>query len=626
MSTYQEKQSALSFAVLPHMKIPSLTLLCCLSTVAPLVFAQAAQPDFGPNVTIFDPSMPGSAIQSAFDAVQATQAPPVAGQSYTSGTGQFNTVRHAFLFKPGSYSNIQAFIGYYTSVAGLGISPDDVTINGTINSIGVGPTNNPADQADGLSNFWRSIENMHLVWQSFPFEEWTTSQACPMRRMHISDNLFFLSPYLTSGFTSGGFIADSVFDIQVISSSQQQWITRNSVLNGGWSNGVWNQVFVGVTGAPTQNFPPSSSNANPYTTIATSPVTREKPFLYVGGNGNFNVFVPALQKNSSGVTWANGPAAGSSIPISDFYIAKPTDSAAVINLALAFGKNLILTPGVYKLDRPLNILWPNTVVLGLGFPTLVPTRGNLVMDVANVPGVKLSGLLFDAGTINSPTLLQIGLLPPLPILRSIGSDPNNPTMIQDVFFRIGGANVGKATVSLEVNSSNVIIDNSWVWRADHGNPGTVGWTINTAKHGVIINGDNVVAYGLAVEHFQEYQTIWSGENGTDYFYQSEMPYDPPTQADFSHQGINGFASFKVEDRIRNFRGFGFGVYCNFTADPAIVAASGIEAPNTPGVQFSDLLTVALGVGDVGSIENVINDVGGPTSLTAVTPTYLLSYP
>jgi hypothetical protein len=268
----------------------------------------------------------------------------------------------------------------------------------------------------------------------------------------------------------------------VISGSQQQWITRNSVLNliNGWSNGVWNQVFVGVTGAPTQNFPPSDANGNPYTTIATSPVTREKPFLYVGGDGKFNVFVPALQKNSSGVTWANGPAAGSSIPISDFYIAKSTDSAAVINLALAFGKNLILTPGVYKLDRPLYILWPNTVVLGLGFPTLVPTRGNVTMEVANVPGVKLSGLLFDAGTINSPILLQVGLLPLLPILRSVGSDPNNPTMIQDVFFRIAGANIGKATVSLEVNSSNVIIDDIWVWRADHGNPGTVGWTINTA--------------------------------------------------------------------------------------------------------------------------------------------------
>jgi hypothetical protein len=248
-----------------------------LFSIGTLGLVRATPPDFGPNVTIFDPSMPSSEIQSAFDAVQATQAPPVTGKPYTSGTGQFNTVRHAFLFKPGSYgsnSAIQAFIGYYTSVAGLGMYPDDVTINVTINSIGVGPTNNSADQADGLSNFWRSIENMHMVWQGFPFEEWTTSQACPMRRMHISDNLFFLSPYLTNGFTSGGFIAGSVFDPLVISGSQQQWITRNSVLHNGWSNGVWNQVFSGVTGAPAQSFP-----SPPFTTLGTSPVTREKPFL-----------------------------------------------------------------------------------------------------------------------------------------------------------------------------------------------------------------------------------------------------------------------------------------------------------------------------------------------------------
>jgi hypothetical protein len=278
--------------------------------------------------------MPGSEIQSAFDAVQATQAPPVPGQPYTLGTGQFNNVRHAFLFKPGSYSGIKAFIGYYTSVAGLGISPDDVTISGTINSIGVGTTN-PKDKADGLTNFWRSIENMHMVWTGFPFEEWTTSQACPMRRMHISDNLFFLSPYLTSGFTSGGFIADSVFDPLVISNSQQQWITRNSVLNNGWSNGVWNQVFSGVVNAPAQTFPPT--NGNHYTTLATSPVTREKPFLYVDSAGNFNVFVPAAQGNSKGTTWASGPAPGSSIPITDFFIAKPTDSLGAINSALAKG-------------------------------------------------------------------------------------------------------------------------------------------------------------------------------------------------------------------------------------------------------------------------------------------------
>src|SRR4029077_8296591 len=129
-----------------------------------------------------------------------------------------------------------------------------------------------------------------------------------------------------------------------------------------------------------QNFPPQPppnppNNTNPYTTLATSPVTREKPFLYVDSSDHYNVFIPAPRLHSSGTTWANGPAAGSSIPIEDFFIAKPADSAKAINVALARGQNLIMTPGVYYLDRTIEVKRPGTVVLGLGFPTLVPETG-----------------------------------------------------------------------------------------------------------------------------------------------------------------------------------------------------------------------------------------------------------
>jgi hypothetical protein len=598
------------------MKISPFFVLSCLCSVGPLLPAHAEQPDFGPNVTIFDPSMSGSEIQSDFDAVQATQAPPVTGKPYTSGTGQFNTVRHAFLFKPGSYSGIQAFIGYYTSVAGLGISPDDVTINGTINSIGVGPTNNPNDQADGLVNFWRSIENMHMVWHGFPFEEWTTSQACPMRRMHISDNLFFLSPYLTNGFTSGGFIADSVFDPLVISGSQQQWITRNSVLNNGWSNGVWNQVFSGVTGAPAQSFP-----SPPFTTLGTSPVTREKPFLYVDSAGNFNVFVPGLQRNSSGITWGSVPVPGSSIPITDFFIAKPTDSVQKINSALAQGQNLIFTPGIYQLDRTIKVKRPDTVVLGLGFPTLVPNNGVVAMSVADVVGVKLAGLLFDAGTVNSPVLLQVGTK------NSHKSDPADPTSIQDVFFRIGGATPGQATTSLQVDSDNVIIDDIWAWRADHGNG--VGWTSNTADTGVIVNGDNVTAYGLFVEHYQKYEVVWNGNGGTDIFFQNEMPYDPPSQAAWTEApGVDGWAAFKVANTVTSFTGYGMGSYSFFNQGVNIYAANAFEVPVTlPSSSLNDLLTIFLSTAGSGGILNVVNGTGGSSTIANPdVPVTVVSYP
>jgi hypothetical protein len=398
-----------------------------------------------------------------------------------------------------------------------------------------------------------------------------------------------------------------------VNASQQQWLTRDSVI-GTWSNGVWNQVFSGVVGAPAQNFPPNTANGNPYTTLATSPVTREKPFLYVDSSGQYNVFVPALRLGSTGTTWANGPA-GLSISIESFFIAKPTDSAKAINVALARGQNLIFTPGVYHLDRTIEVKRPDTVVLGLGFPTLVPDTGAVAMSVADVKGVKLAGLLFDAGPVNSPVLLQVGTQ------KAHKSDPADPTSIQDVFFRIGGAGLGKATTSLVVNSDNVLLDDIWAWRADHGTG--VGWTVNTADTGVIVNGDDVTAYGLFVEHYQKYQVIWNGENGTTIMFQNEMPYDPPDQATWSHDGINGFASYKVADEVRSHQGWGLGAYCFFNVSPSIVNANAFEGPNTPGVQFHDLVTVSLG--GVGTIEHVINGIGG-TANTSNQVVYLLSYP
>ena len=123
-------------------------------------------------------------------------------------------------------------------------------------------------------------------------------------------------------------------------------------------------------------------------------------------------------------------------------------------------------------------------MLGLGFPTLVPQNGTAAMQVLGVPGVKLSGMIFDAGPKNSPVLLQVGG----PLAAGTGSAAD-PTLVQDVFFRIGGATAGSATNSLVVNSSHVILDDIWAWRADHG--AGVGWTANTANTGLVVNGNNV---------------------------------------------------------------------------------------------------------------------------------------
>ncbi|MBN1174814.1 MAG: adenylyl cyclase, partial [Micromonosporaceae bacterium] len=452
-----------------------------LAALAPAASANArtsaTQPDFGPNVFVYDESTPVNQIQAQFDELFAQQE-----------TNEMGTSRYAFLFKPGQYS-VDARLGYYTTVAGLGQSPDDVAITGAVRVVGQADPNSAAG-VSALTNFWRSAENLSVTptdWSN----QWAVSQASPMRRMHIN-GVLWLEPG-NGGYSSGGYIADSKIDGLTINGSQQQWLTRNSVLGDAWTNGVWNQVFSGVVGAPEQGFPDT-----PYTTLDRSPITREKPFLYLDGRGEYRVFVPALATNSSGTTWADGQQKGSSVSIRDFYLAKPTDSAKTINQQLARGKHLLLTPGVYRLDRALRVTKKNTIVLGLGMPSLTPTSGDAALRVEDVDGVKIAGVLVDAGQRESSVLVEIGGQ------NSHRDHSRNPISLQDVFFRIGGPWVGKAKTSLVVNSDDTIIDNIWAWRGDHGNG--IGWTQNTADTGVIVNGHDVTAYGLFVEHYQKYQT------------------------------------------------------------------------------------------------------------------------
>ncbi len=559
------------------------------ATPAATTIPTSNRPDFGPNVFIFDPSMSSATIQNQLTSVFTTQQ-----------SNQFGTHRYALLFKPGSYS-VDANIGFYTSIAGLGLSPDDVTINGNVHV--------EADWNSGnaTENFWRSAENMAVV-PSSGTDRWAVAQAAPFRRMHVRGNLD-LAP-AGEGWASGGYIADTKVDGQVSSGSQQQWITRDSTI-GSWTGSVWNMVFSGVLGAPAQHFPNPS-----YTVVNQSPVTREKPYLYIDQNGNYNVFVPSSRQNSSGITWANGPTPGSSIPLSQFYVAKPGDSVATINAALSQGLNLIFTPGIYHVSQTINVTKPNTVVLGLGFATIIPDGGVVPMQVADVDGVKLAGLLFDAGQTNSPVLLQVG-----PTGASAGHAAN-PTSIQDVFFRIGGAGPGLATTSLVVNNNDTIIDHIWAWRADHG--AGVGWTTNPADTGLIVNGANVMAYGLFVEHFQKYEVIWNGNNGRDIFFQNEMPYDPPNQGAWMNGSLNGYAAYKVANNVTSHQAWGVGSYCYFNVDPTVNAYHAFEVPNTAGVTFHDLLTVSLG--GKGTITHVINDTGTTAQGTSTIPVYLVSYP
>jgi len=382
-------------------------------------------------------------------------------------------------------------------------------------------------------------------------------------------------------------------------------------------------VFSGVTGAPAECFPARQACGGPYTTLAGSPVTKEAPVLSVDSRGRYRVFVPASRNDTSGTSWAGGQPRGSSIPLDDFYVARPQDDAQTINNALARGRHLLFTPGVYHLDRTIRVTRANTVVLGLGFATLIPRRGLPAMTVADVPGVDISGLIFDAGPVNSPVLLQIGTRQ-----GRHACGPSNPTALQDVFFRIGGAAAGKATVSLEVNSDNTILDDIWAWRADHGNG--VGWTVNTADTGVVVNGDRVTAYGLFVEHYQKNEVIWNGDGGRVVFFQNEMPYDPPDQAAWSRApGVDGWAALKVADTVRRFNGAGMGSYSFFNQGVDIFSANAFEVPTSlPAGSMHDLLTIFLDPKNgKGGILNVVNDTGGSSTIANPdVPVTVVDYP
>jgi hypothetical protein len=554
-----------------------------LAAALPALAAKGAKPVFGPNVLIFDPSMPSQAIQKQIDAVYAIQQ-----------HNEFGPQRNALLFLPGSYS-VDVPVGFYTEVMGLGASPDATRIAGNMHA----DANH--DHNNATTTFWRAAEGLSVA-PAGGTMQWAVSQAVSLRRMHVRGELVLHQHH---GWASGGWMSDSLVDGNVDSGSQQQWISRNCDWKS-WTGSNWNMVFVGVVQPPDGAWP-----APPYTTVAQTPVVREKPFLQVNAAGEFSVRVPELRNDSIGITWRGGETAGETIPIARFYIARPdVDTSETINAQLAQGKDLILTPGIYELTAPIRVTQPDTVVLGLGFATLRPIRGTAALTTADADGIKIAGLLFDAGPSESPVLLEVGPE------GSRARHAKDPITLHDVFFSVGGAGIGRAKVNLRINSNDTVVDHTWIWRADHGDG--VGWKLNTSENGLVVNGNEVTIYGLFVEHHQQFQVLWNGNGGRTYFYQSEIPYDPPNQVSYtSAPGVNGWASYKVADGVTSHEAWGLGVYSVFIY-PAVVLTRAIETPKSPQVRFHDMITVALG--DHGGISHVIEDTGEATSIhPRVTP-------
>lgn len=535
---------------------------------------------FGENTYIFSPEDDPEEVQEVLDEIYEKQE-----------TNQFGDERYAVCFLPGEYDeSLEVNVGFYTQVLGLGGLPTDTKIpklSCLARWLGDDPSNHNA-----CCNFWRSVENIGIESNTI----WAVSQATDMRRVYIDGALYLHDDY---GWCSGGFLADSKTEFMVDSGSQQQWLSRNNDYKT-WMGENWNIVFSGdeENGLPEGTWPAKS-----YTVIDATPVVREKPFLVYDEKEGFGVFVPNLREESTGVSWEDG-CEGSTIPIDEFYVAKAdSDTAETINEALESGKHLLLTPGVYELEEPVTVTNPDTVVLGMGLATLRAVNGSSCLEVADEDGIIVAGILFDAGNKESEYLLSVG------DEESDSSHSQNPICLSDVYFRVGGADAdapAKVKTCVEIHSNDVIGDNFWVWRADHGDQ--VAWDLNTTENGIVVNGDNVTIYALMVEHFHEYQTIWNGNNGTVYMYQSEIPYDVPEQSVWmSHDGaVDGYASFYVGENVTDFEAQGLGIYL-YNRDAEVTLHSAMELPDAEGVRVHHICTVML-TGYPG-MEHIINDAG-----------------
>jgi hypothetical protein len=497
----------------------------------------------GDNIVILDAATTNTEeLQQKVDGIYEKQGGRDTSQKY-----QFGQDRTLILLKPGTY-DIEIKVSYYTSVAGLGKSPADVIVRNVTSW----------DAMDGHSteNFWRSVENLTIRPKTDAANIFSVSQAAPIRRIIVDGNLN-LSQH---GWSSGGFMADSIVSKQVTPISQQQWITRNTKM-GNWAGVNWNYVFVGCEGGPTV----SSCGNNKSTVVKdTTPVIAQKPTLFLE-NDKYKILRPE-QKQNAGAVSIEEFKKGEVIDVdTTCYVTDPkTDTDTEINRELSNGKHILLMPGVYELKDSIKVNKQNAMVIGFGMATLIsPQNGNPCIVVGDdVNNVVVSSMIFSAignTTKKITSLLQWGTKTP----TADTTDKNIANgFAYDIFCRVGGNADGdtECEAMVEINSNAIVGDNMWLWRADHGD--NVGWTKNIANNALVVNGHDVKMYGLAGEHTQKDIILWRGDRGKTYFYQSEMAYDGATGG--SDYG-NNVVSYRVTGK--GHEAYGVGAYAFFGAGP-----------------------------------------------------------
>jgi len=555
---------------------------------------QPNPPSWPSTVKVFGPETNTGEIEGVVNAAFATN-----GGHDPPDNGHWSDERHAFLFKPGRY-NVEVPVGYYTQVAGLGTKPSDVVFTsskgvycdeGTY-KVGIG----------GLNTFWRSVENFQT---DADFEwipgrgggmTWAASQAAPMRRLDVTNNLLlyrFREGETAGDYVSGGYLGNSKIRGFVASGSQQQFYTRNSEL-GSWQDGNWNMVFMGVQGAPRSHCgaaPEMCSAA--VINLDKTPVIAEKPFISIDASGRYTLNVPGSKRDSSGVDLS----LGQQYSFDQVYVASDAkDSAATINAALDSGNHVVLSPGNYKLTEAIVIKNDNTVLLGLGLATLIISNGGSAIEVANVGGVRIAGILIAAGPQKTETMIQVGS-------SKWGGDASNPVLLQDVFFRVGDhTNKGvQSKVMLTINTGHTIADNVWLWRADHTEQGLVKNHDNPLEVGLVVNADDVSMLGWSAEHALHDQVQWNGERGRCYFLQVELAYD--VDQSFAD---NKYTGYRVANNVQDHLAFGVGIY-HYFRDNAVTIDTGVVVPTHLETSFISPFGVYLN--GSGVMRHLINDKG-----------------
>ena len=568
----------------------------------------------------------------------------------------FTNERFALLFHPGTYTEIDVEVGYYVQLAGLGRNASSTQFQ----NCRMGPYVEAVNKRDivggrlglSLDTFWRSAENFAVTKTADSDVGgnmlWAVSQAAPLRRVYIQGNLKL---HDNGAQASGGVLANAVVEGNVEFGSQQQYICRSVSFKGKEKmeahneyTSAWNAVFVDCSGGALAEGNDGKrldekGNALPCIVRDDDPkVVIDKPYVSVKDDGkSFELRVPKARTREEKFAKLGPDLTGDGDDVRDFAKVKlgvariidPSTQKEVPNpniadelqVALDDGKDLVLAPGMYYLNKPLIVKHSNQVVLGLGLATLVaPSDGSPCIKVApKIEGVRIAGIMLEASEIPADRTKKAVMLEWGDESVKDPGNPQNPGVLTDIFARVGGSNLSRSVASdtmVVLNSGHIYGDNLWLWRADHvllrpdeqANFKNISYHYRQtvkgevpAKVGLEVNGDDVVIHGLAVEHTTEHQTIWRGERGNVQFYQCELPYD--VCHEFSKANHVGYL---VEDNVKVHHAAGVGIYSNFR-DHNVHVEMAIKHPESKEIKIDDVFTVKLD--NTGVIRSLVNGAG-----------------